>query len=260
MVRAGPPTVATVCAYWRSLALSTPSLWTDVHLFINYKKDLDDAAKLMRLLLLRSGDLPISVHIVRIREWSRETVPLVPLEALIDQCERWEHLRIYELLPSLCPHLRRAEGRLPRLRGFVFGILVVSYDFREADWAPRIRFLADCPRLESAEYSGAALVLPWHQLSRLVVRGPFTPEVLTEATQLRRLCFGSSEFGLLPGPAAGSVWHLPALRSVSVEMSYLRCIRAPALTECHIQQALEDQDLSDLVDLIRSNSPELTAL
>ncbi|TFK40354.1 hypothetical protein BDQ12DRAFT_680803 [Crucibulum laeve] len=89
-----PMLLGQICASWRTLALSTPRLWSSLELCrtwssFNGKSSVHDAAALMKLWLERSGQRPLSISI---RDDLLED-PTVR-ELFIRVTPRWQHILI----------------------------------------------------------------------------------------------------------------------------------------------------------------------
>ncbi|KAI4518584.1 hypothetical protein K525DRAFT_272521 [Schizophyllum commune Loenen D] len=173
IVRAGPPAVAAVCARWRSVALLSPLLWTDVHLKVMRSKSESDpanAARLLRVLLDRSGELFPTVLLKLHGHHDSLDPTSQPLEILVRQSDRWAHLRVLSATPQACIMLLPVKGRLPQLCSVRLKSNPLSNSLRDEDWVDIIRLFSECPRLIRFESNGPPLVPPWEQLTRLDIR------------------------------------------------------------------------------------------
>ncbi|KAI4518582.1 hypothetical protein K525DRAFT_288229 [Schizophyllum commune Loenen D] len=260
-VRAGPPTVTAVCAYWRRLAIASPSLWTDVHFNIYSPALLYDAATLLETFLSRSMNLPLHVCITLHRSFVWKGQAVLPLRLLVDQSMRWASVQacvdIY-----LCRTLLPIHGRLPVLQAVRFRMLTGCDD---EEWAPFRGLFSDCPMLISFDgESGLPFLLPWEQLHRLKLRLSEPDEAVERATRVRALSLTWYNSDFLT-PDTKDILHRPHLEKATLKYHLLRRVRAPLLSECHIHDivglhATDSQRIQDVANYIHANCNSLTAL
>ncbi|KAI5887156.1 uncharacterized protein SCHCODRAFT_02640881 [Schizophyllum commune H4-8] len=256
-VRGGPLSVTSVCQRWRHVALSTPTLWTDVHLNI-YPHPLGDVIARLQSLLERSGDLPLSV-IVR-NHGIAPLSGLVPaLQLLASHSTRWEHADIALRNNHFC-NLTSIRGCLPLLRratiyirGYIIG----------AQWDPYRGLFVECPALESFEHVGQNFDLPWKQLIRYSAR-PLLPlqfHDLKGLKNVRALELQTVLVNDFTSEQRSSQLHLPSLERAFIAAVDLSTLRAPALTECHIYGHLETvESVHELANALSAGPCSLTAL
>ncbi|KAI5892222.1 uncharacterized protein SCHCODRAFT_02578235 [Schizophyllum commune H4-8] len=260
-VRAGPPTVTAVCANWRRLAIASPSLWTDVHLNIYSPAVLPDAAPLLETFLSRSMNLPLHVCITLRRSIVWEEQEVLPLRLLVEQSMRWASLEACVDI-FLCRSLIPIYGRLPILRTVRFKTLTKCDN---VEWAPFRDIFSDCPMLINFDgESDSPFLLPWEQLQRLKLRLSIPTEAAERATRVRALSLTwySSDSHT---PDVNDILHRPHLQKATLEFHLLRRIRAPLLSECHIDDivglhAMRPQRIQDVADYIRANCNSITTL
>ncbi|KAL1671779.1 hypothetical protein EV122DRAFT_284593 [Schizophyllum commune] len=255
--------VAAVCRDWRNLAIQTPSLWTNIH--INFwRGNLSNATTLLRILLSRSAELPLSITMrssdnISVRQ--DEAEPLV--SALLAHSARWACLDV-RVSEGIFRLLAPARGRVPQLRGVRFRFLYNRWP--RMDWESVRGLFGDCPALVDVDHRGPELDFPWEQLERLSLSGWPPPAALERTTRARVLCFGE---GHVDRPSYGprsleSISRLerPALRKLAVDLgSHLRYFRAPNLVACHVLQSHDSAgDLRCVTRYVLAESVQLTTL
>lgn len=134
-----PLLVAQTCSQWRAVALSTPSLWTRLH--VVYKDPALDVP-MASDWLHRSGCLSLSISIsIDFNEQPAQEI----LDVICHHSSRWRHIRL-EFRGLYCPpmySLSRAENNAPLLRAFELG----ARDISSANITPIISLLNSAPQL-----------------------------------------------------------------------------------------------------------------
>ncbi|KAJ7157558.1 hypothetical protein C8R43DRAFT_402159 [Mycena crocata] len=94
IIQQDPPILlCQICSAWRNLALSTPRLWTAVHVVIPNQPKVQVLTEMLSLWLGRSGVLPLSISVVFSRTWGGDTdAPLPLLTRLMEFARRWKHI------------------------------------------------------------------------------------------------------------------------------------------------------------------------
>ncbi|KZP18949.1 hypothetical protein FIBSPDRAFT_1045881 [Athelia psychrophila] len=161
-----------VCRHWRSVALSTPSLWTFIYLQCmesTFDRELDCA----RAWLSRSRQLPISV----ILEMMDVVAPSVEaaFRVLTPHCARWREFSLPVRFLGL--HiLSSVRGNLPLLESAEFSVSI-SHELSDAFViAPRLRRL----RLHLRDPLRSLVLVknvPWMQLTHVELDTYITPAV-----------------------------------------------------------------------------------
>ncbi|KAF7975305.1 hypothetical protein HWV62_10082 [Athelia sp. TMB] len=82
-----------VCQYWRQIALSTPSLWTEITIDLGYRTDIVPELESVQAWLTRSRDCPLSINLQSQYSQSEEAWNDV-LGLLLPHARRWRHVII----------------------------------------------------------------------------------------------------------------------------------------------------------------------
>lgn len=148
--------LASVCSYWRAVALSTSELWT----MLVYKHT-NQCLLLTQLMLSRSGDRKLQLHICAYPSGNAKTFPL--LHTINHDLDRIHHLSLgeFRILGAFTPPFQC-------LRTIKFTFDMAVYDL--------FQFLLNCPVLEDAE------VLTWTN-----IEGSFGEASTHDMPKLRRL-------------------------------------------------------------------------
>jgi hypothetical protein len=231
---AGPhsPILLThICREWRRIALAFPSLWRAVAL------SFDDPARLLSVVLGRSGSCPLSICVDEQNGRSGgERVELV--STVLPHRERWQYLslRLATDYPSI-------GGPIPLLQHLELKL----YD--AYGW-PRFSF-AEAPLLRTAILNNFAVVnviLPWTQLTSLTLENIWLHEgvpILQQAANLVRCELEICNFGGA-SPSDGVDVALLSLESLTLsfhawdmvvnDKNYLQAFVAPALCSLEIPE------------------------
>lgn len=139
-----PLLLAHTCSHWRAVALSTPFLWSRLH--ITYKDPSLDVP-IVSEWLQRSGSLPLFIS-VSIDFNERPAQEL--LDVICSHSSRWRHVR-FEFRGLYCPpmySLALAESNTPLLRAFDFD----ARDISSANIEPIISLLGSAPQLREVTW------------------------------------------------------------------------------------------------------------
>ncbi|KAJ7058500.1 hypothetical protein C8F01DRAFT_292288 [Mycena amicta] len=164
--RSSPLVLGGVCSYWRSVSLSTPTLWSCFQIFIQ-PRELPRASsephlELLRLWLQRSANTPITFAFSNV-EWNYPSPRVFTyLDEILLHCTQWRHADL--LLPVPC--LSRIRGPMPLLQH-----LSIT-PTRSPNDDEHIQVIDDAPRLTSVLigecFMPENIHLPWTGLTKLV--------------------------------------------------------------------------------------------
>ena len=215
------PTFGTVfqpsltCKYWRNVATSTATLWSNMVIVAAPGKEKTEEA-ILEMWLSRSKGCPITFtfHIPYYNPAVRTHPCIMPLLA---NAHRWRHAKFimpswkFETLQATRVHFplletlsieRYHEDNFPRL-----------YDFTTFQTAPNLRSLSLHRRV-----SESTIEVPWSQLTTLTLFGDYTADdcldILQKATQLSTLLLSLHEEAVPRPSAIFSHTHLRQLTIV----------------------------------------------
>ncbi|KAF7370267.1 ABC protein [Mycena sanguinolenta] len=229
-----PWTVSAVCARWRAIAVSDPSLWTTIR--HDLERGEGTEALKAQLQLSRSGHMPLNV-IFHVHCWdalTRNDHRILDLVCV--HSGRWETVSFMGP-KEICHQLRcPIQGSLPKLRKLELEIPLYNLsDEEDMSWV-----LREAPLLQAVFFNRKLwefplmMVFPWSQLSRF--GGSNTWEghlsVLHSASNLVDC---SLEIDNLDRsfPVDHPIF-LPHLRRLSLSNShFLGCLRTRALEELY---------------------------
>ncbi|KAJ7252120.1 hypothetical protein B0H12DRAFT_1118589 [Mycena haematopus] len=184
-----PVILGRICSSWRTISLSTPRLWSQLHIqqpqsFGNGAPGLHEAKVAQRLevvdaWLKRSGNCPLSISLDC--ETARYYPTYTPetdqfLTLLISHISRWQniHLSIPSLAVERLSHL--TENDVPLLKDLEL-YLHPSQINDIPKWAPSPSGILHAPNLSRFSIKGSILKasnlpLRWNQLTDLDLMGP----------------------------------------------------------------------------------------
>ncbi|KAJ7609034.1 hypothetical protein FB45DRAFT_1127782 [Roridomyces roridus] len=218
-----PWTVCQVSRRWRGIALSTPSLWTTVH--IDFVHDEHQAHSDVEIQLQRSRTLNLEVHFFG-RDEADPAEQLELFDLLSRHSARWETLNI-QLSSALVPRLAQLRGRLPSLRR-----LWLQWDSEQMDAGV------------NSESRFVPILVPAHQLTTYRLHGPLKMhlhvlKLAPNIVEARIVTAFDEEPWPEPGPQTIELLHLQRLH-VSDE-GLLDYLRAPHLAEIGVELTMTNE-------------------
>lgn len=203
----GPLGFGAVCRSWRKVAWNTPSLWTNIRIFLQRRPNIDDL-QVVTEWLGRSGQLPLSIRLSEYNdpdesdfEPSQRAVHNLFIDLINQYSTRWDFLE-FEGLPETtslvgkdlnsAPNLRTLSVQYARDEATIFGAMSGMKPRPTNVWARDCRF--------------SALAIDWSHVTNVALRGVRLPEcfmVLQSAPQLTHCRWSieeSNEEGLPPPP------------------------------------------------------------
>lgn len=218
-----PLLLGRICSAWRTISLSTPRLWSSIHI-VEPGRDsstgiYEGCLRMAKTWLGRSGGLPLSISL----RGSPLSVPSTYFDTIVSFSQRWKHISL-----SGCSRMRLSRAQVPMLKS----IQILDY----ALWdEPRVAETQDflggvC--LESAvigtDINPMELPLPWSQLTSLILTrinrrraalsSSTSLSILSECSNLRlcslALTSGADETATVPSSV-----ELPFLSSLKVSIS-----------------------------------------
>ena len=226
-----PLSLGAICSYWREIAWSTPSLWSSLVVRVTCKLDTNIATDIAQEWLTRSGQLPLSIHILSEGFYTK---PVSALAHIINQySSRWSDLDIpdqyyqyFHATDNLAPILKTIRLHRP--------LDAIGY--------PSYKFQLTCPRLERASFSCLPKDGPniqWDNLTHLTVHNMSIIDSLLVLHKTPRLVFYKiSDFRIhyghhmtAPVPVLTPLRSLQLMMKASFIENFLNNIITPHLEE-----------------------------
>lgn len=253
-----------VCHSWRTVALTTPELWSSIILPITRRMPTS-IFKLTSTRLERSGGSPLSLAINGALTEHGDIHPL--LDTIAAASHRWKHIDLDQQLFQY-DVLRKAKENLPVLESLTLS----HYQGHGYAWArdvfesaPRLRTVVLLKGIQVNE-----IALPWHQLTHLELSVVMEHELLSllqKCPNLQECIVSVNSWGSSSDPSMTYVRH-DSLRSLNINVLHnlqsftcpLDFLELPTLsTLCCTDR--DDPDAPDrLTEFIARSSPTLLHL
>jgi hypothetical protein len=161
LVAEAPLLLSFVCRRWRTVAISTPQLWSSVCVKSIRKGSI--SIEMLQIWLLRSCNSPLTLS-VNAESFDDVVVARSYINALIPHCRRWQDVE-FALPVSLLSMFNAVAGSLPLLQKL--GLYIDTLDpFLDAfKVAPML-----CDVTFAYDLSPTSIRLPWRQLKRCDVQ------------------------------------------------------------------------------------------
>ena len=149
-----PLLLGNVCSRWRTVVLSTPSLWASFALTIASDR-LERSTALAEMWLARAGVCPLSISLGAASNYNSSMRPF--MQAFLPYCERWYEVRL-DLPTAFIDNWYPAKNRLLSLHKLFIGTRCGLNNVFAL--VPQLRHLY----LASLSYPPSDFQLPWSQL------------------------------------------------------------------------------------------------
>ncbi|KAF7364805.1 hypothetical protein MVEN_00350600 [Mycena venus] len=154
-----PLLLCRICSSWRTIALSTPRLWSSIHIAVPHDKlpqhVHDGCLELVKAWLARSGGLPLSISFYR----HYPPGPSPFFDTIVSLSSRWKHISV------LGQQIRLSRADVPMLQS----IEILDHTIGDEPADAHDVFCGDSIRSVSLGTNGnpIQLPLPWSQLTIL---------------------------------------------------------------------------------------------
>ncbi|PPQ63646.1 hypothetical protein CVT24_004420 [Panaeolus cyanescens] len=241
-----PVLLGRVCSEWRRISLSTPEVWSCLHIVppnVNFSNPSSSSPKferkreLIQMWLSRSGACPLYISFVWFAGDSEDEVKLCGqlLEVLVPMCSRWKQLEFQVPLKMFKPFVGLTVKDVPLLEGMSLMDNRTPLENESVDkWPDSLKFAENATALKNFTltfFSGGIRLptIPWPHLTTLYLESnisfffPDSKEMLStlqNCTALEHctLKFPLSHTSPLPPYAAlSNVFTLPELKMLCID-------------------------------------------
>ncbi|KAJ7034773.1 hypothetical protein C8F04DRAFT_1001670 [Mycena alexandri] len=239
---AAPLLLLRICRQWRTVALSTPELWTSIQVHCPY--DIEAIVPRLDRWLLRAGSLPLNInlHYLTYPETSSEGI----LQLLKRHSGQLQTLTL-DTLPQEYFRIHEIAGPLPALKT----IFLTCRGF--SDYARfcgmKLNAFSDAPVLRDVQFLGhfhpATIALPWAQLTNFNANYLSISECLQVLSLSPNLVIARFDYSRTAGSrtvgshhAVPPLLHLESLTLRGMEPSgdILRHLTTPALIHLDVEE------------------------
>jgi hypothetical protein len=252
-----PLLLASVCKAWRYIALTLPTIWSDIELF----RSSDSTSRIEKLLpcwLPRVGGHPLKIDMAS-GKLNRIFAALAPYSM------QWHTFSLATETPVPVP-IDDIQGRIPLLRA----LQVVIYKVRQIVDLTPITAFADAPNLREVKIiTGSThpppmlISLPWRQLTRLHCRGQGIAQcmaLLALTPHLETFSVGMFLIKEEPPPASIQLDYLHTLKLLdSTSWHLLDCLTLPSLERLELED-LNVHQLSKLLSFLSQSGSSLRSI
>ncbi|KAJ7159099.1 hypothetical protein C8R43DRAFT_1234174 [Mycena crocata] len=167
-----PVVLASVCSYWRAIALSHRDLWTNIDVHFCSAGNFE----LLKTWLARTVTRKISVRL-SFTPWNQSQRTWEMIDALAAHASQWEDIDI-SLPDSLEGEKLRLKGPFRALRRISLTLPFREYDDPEFWTRSLVADLGDAPLLQEVCLVrwNHDVVLPWAQLTTITMQGCRFPQ------------------------------------------------------------------------------------
>jgi hypothetical protein len=230
-----------VCAYWRRVAHTTPRLWTEVLFTRLDKMPKSDYMACMKGWLERSAPMPIAVNL-EITGKARDAGEAL-MDIIATAAHRWSDVDL--TLPSLSVLSRIPTASLKSLER----VFLQSTDAKHRADSTRVFLMAE--HLHYAKFATlrtGQLLMPWSQLTEIVVTDPSPQECLDTLVQCTSIVSARFETGAwpdVPDLSQRPITTLGRLEDLSVSVRgcvvpFFVCLALPALKKLCLESHMDD--------------------
>ncbi|KAJ7120305.1 hypothetical protein C8R44DRAFT_787901 [Mycena epipterygia] len=179
-IRQGPLLVASVCKAWRTIALTTPTLWSEFH-GSRFFMGRGNLVSLLECWLPRAGSRPLTLEAIELGEFSHEDV----LSSIAPYSSQWMSLDLTAGFRPIVFPVGTIRKPLPSLK-----TLTIQVHRWPTGGPTCITAFAAAPELREIHLirmSLSQISLPWIQITRLTLSYQSLPQIFEILQQTHNL-------------------------------------------------------------------------